>query len=179
MPSPVAFSTAQERDGSGSSCYPPPRVELSSFVSLLAERWGGGGVMNGRDPKDSCPKLKAVLEKGRREKTALDSQILSPSVQLGIFYFLSSVVCRAYNAPSLQIPVLKTRRMGTHGSEISPWRHPILPLFQKPNPVPPFSGAQRPYSPEAVLAQLPPPRVENSWKLWCAPTAPRATLPGN
>lgn len=93
--------------------------------------------MNGRDPNDSCPKLKAVLEKGRREKTALDSQILSPSVQLGVFYFLPSVMCRAYNAPSLQIPVLKTRRMGTHGSEISPWRHPILPLFRKPNPLPP------------------------------------------
>ena len=93
--------------------------------------------MNGRDPKDSCPKLKAMLEKGRREKTALDSQILSPSVQLGIFYFLSSVVCRAYNAPSLQITVLKTRRMGTHGSEISPWRHPILPLLRKRNPISP------------------------------------------
>lgn len=97
-------------------------------------------MMNSRHPKDSCPKLKAMLEKGRRKKkkkTALDSQIISPSVQLGIFYFLSSVVCRAYSAPSLQIPVLKTSRMGTHGSEISPWRHPILPLVRKSNPAPP------------------------------------------
>lgn len=67
MPSPVAFSTAQER-WFWKPLLSPPRVELSSFVSLLAERWGGvgGGVMNGRDPNDSCPKLKAVLEKGRR-----------------------------------------------------------------------------------------------------------------
>lgn len=78
MPSPVVFSTAQER-WFWKQLLSPHRVELSSFVSLLAERWGGGegggGVVNGRDPKDSCPKLKAMLEKGRRKKK---KQLLIP-----------------------------------------------------------------------------------------------------
>lgn len=40
LPSPVAFSTAQERDGSGSSCHPP----TESSCHLLFLCWLSGGV---------------------------------------------------------------------------------------------------------------------------------------
>lgn len=69
------------------------------------------------------------------EINVLGSLILPLSV-LSSVYFLPSVVCWAYNVPSLQIPVPKARKMGTQGFEISPWRHPVLPLFRKPNLVP-------------------------------------------
>lgn len=43
IPPPVAFSTAQERDGSGSSCYPP----TESGCHLLFLCWQSGGVWVG------------------------------------------------------------------------------------------------------------------------------------
>lgn len=67
-PSPRRFFNSPRERWFWKQLLSPYRVGLSSFVSLLAERWGvgGGGVINGRDPNDSCPKLKAVLEKGWR-----------------------------------------------------------------------------------------------------------------
>lgn len=89
----IASSTAQQRDGSESSCY-APRVGLSSFVSLLrwgGDGWWGDGMLLGS--KRFLPEAEGSVGKGTMEINVLDSPILSPeSAQLCIFPTLGGVL---------------------------------------------------------------------------------------
>lgn len=176
-----------KRDGSGSSCY-PLRVKLSSFVSLLAERWGGGrgGGEGGvrwwtagirRIPAQNWRRCWKRDEGKKKKKNSSWFPDYFPecSARYILFPLLGGV-------PGLQCTLfantcIKNQQDGNTRFRDLPLASPYTTSRSEVESGPPCSGARTPYSPETVLAQLPPPRAENSWKLWCAPTAPRATLP--